>query len=218
MSAVSNTHAHDRPGLALFDFDGTLTRRDTVLPFLLGICGNDALPRLSAVAARAYVRDPQARRDAAKAAVIKHALSGRHHSEVATAGRGYAHTVVQRSLRTDTRARLEWHRARGHRLVIVSASLEPYLSVVAGLLGVETCLCTRLEIGDDGVLTGAMLGANCRGVEKARRVREVLEPGEFEVWAYGDTAGDEALLALADHPVWIGRRARRTSDARDDAG
>jgi phosphoserine phosphatase len=31
----------------------------------------------------------------------------------------------------------------------------------------------------------------------------------FELWAYGDSAGDEELLALADHPTWVGRRAGR---------
>jgi phosphatidylglycerophosphatase C len=54
-----------------------------------------------------------------------------------------------------------------------------------------------------------MAGANCRGLEKARRVQEAIDTTEFEVWAYGDTSGDQALLALADHPVWIGNRARR---------
>jgi phosphatidylglycerophosphatase C len=199
----------DRPGLALFDFDGTLTRRDTVLPFLLGVCGNHALPRFGAVAATALLREPAARRDAAKAAIIKAALRGRVARDVDAAGAAYARTIVQQSLRAEGRARLEWHRAHGHRLVIVSASLEPYLGAVAELLDVDTCLCTQLEVDDDGVLTGAMAGANCRGDEKARRVRAAIEPGEYEVWAYGDTHGDRALLALADHPVWVGNGLRR---------
>jgi phosphatidylglycerophosphatase C len=194
--------------LALFDFDGTLTRRDTVLPFLLQVCGPAALPRFSAAAAGAYVRDSE-RRDAAKAAIIRSALAGRSHAEIAAAGRTYASRVIDSALRTDGRARLEWHRAHGHRLVIVSASLEPYLTVVAEHLGVDVCLCTRLEVDEQGVLTGELAGANCRSAEKARRVREVVEPADYEVWAYGDTHGDRALLALADHPVWVGSQLRR---------
>jgi phosphatidylglycerophosphatase C len=201
--------ASGKPGLALFDFDGTLTQRDTVLPFLLSVCGGQALPRLSVAAARGFAGDGDARRDAAKAAIIMSALAGRSSAEVNAAGRAYARVVLQRALRPAGRARLEWHRAHGHRLVIVSASLEPYLAVVAELLGVELCLCTRLEVSDDVRLTGSMAGANCRGAEKARRVRAVVEPNEYEVWAYGDSAGDEALLALANHPVWVGKGARR---------
>ena len=200
--------APDRRGLALFDFDGTLTRRDTVLPFLVDLCGPAALPGFSAVAGAAFVRDSE-RRDAAKAAIIRRALAGRPYAEVAAAGRVYARTVVQQGLRGEGRARLEWHRAHGHRLVIVSASLEPYLGVVAELLDVEHCLCTRLEVDEVGVLTGSIAGANCRGEEKARRVREVLEIDDHEVWAYGDTHGDRALLALAHHPVWVGNALRR---------
>jgi phosphatidylglycerophosphatase C len=197
-----------RPGLALFDFDGTLTRHDTVLPFLYQLCGPTAFPRLTAVATSALVRDRE-RRDAAKAAIIRSALAGRTYAEVQEAGRAYAHEVVDSALRTEGRARLEWHRAHGHRLVIVSASLEPYLTFVADRLGVDVCLCTRLEVDDAGVLTGAIDGANCRGDEKAQRVRAVIEPDDYEVWAYGDTHGDRALLALADHPVWMGNGLRR---------
>jgi HAD superfamily hydrolase (TIGR01490 family) len=120
---------------------------------------------------------------------------------------------VQRALRPEGRARLEWHRARGDRLVNVSASLDPYLDVVARLLAVDNCMCTRLEVDDDGILTGAIAGANCRGAEKARRVRAELDLDGYEVWAYGDTTGDEALLALADHPVWINRWPRRVERA-----
>ncbi len=139
------------------------------------------------------------------------ALSGRSERDVAAVGRAYARTVVQRGLRAEGRARLEWHRAQGHQLLIVSASLEPYLAVVAELLDVDACLCTALEVDGGGVLTGAIAGANCRGAEKARRVQAVIDPGEHEVWAYGDTHGDRALLALADHPVWVGGRARRAA-------
>jgi phosphoserine phosphatase len=33
-------------------------------------------------------------------------------------------------------------------------------------------------------------------------------PGaDVELWAYGDSPGDAELLAMADHPTWVGRRA-----------
>ena len=67
-------------------------------------------------------------------------------------------------------------------------------------------MCTRLEQDPDGRLTGRLRGANCRGPEKARRVEEWLEQAELEdaeLWAYGDSASDDELLAAADHPVRV---------------
>ena len=51
-----------------------------------------------------------------------------------------------------------------------------------------------------------MLGGNCRGAEKARRLRAYLHSDDVELWAYGDSAGDTELLAMADHPVRVGAR------------
>ena len=213
-TSITASSTTAKPGLALFDFDGTRTRRDTVLPFLLSICGNPALPRFSVATARGFVGDADARH-AAKATIIMTALSGRAAADVDAAGRvcTLLHVPAGVAPRGPGAARMA-SRPHGHRLAIVSASLEPYLTVVAELIGVELCLCTQLEVGDDGLLTGAMAGANCRRGQKVRRVHAVIEPDDYEVWAYGDTAGDEALLAMADHPVWVGRGARQDPSRR----
>jgi phosphatidylglycerophosphatase C len=63
-----------------------------------------------------------------------------------------------------------------------------------------------LERGRNGRLTGRLVGANCRGAEKARRTREWLRANGLagaELWAYGDSSGDDELLALADHPLRV---------------
>ena len=76
------------------------------------------------------------------------------------------------------------------------------------LLGVDAVVCTTLERGADGRLTGRLAGRNCRGAEKARRVRELLSArglADAELWAYGDSPDDAALLASADHPVRVDR-------------
>ena len=64
--------------------------------------------------------------------------------------------------------------------------------------------------GADGLLTGRLEGANCRGPEKARRVRALLaERGldDAELWAYGDSPDDEPLLDYADHGIRVDRTA-----------
>jgi len=71
---------------------------------------------------------------------------------------------------------------------------------------VDAVLCTELEVGADGRLTGRLAGRNCRGEEKARRVREWLAGARLDdpvLWAYGDSDADRPFLALAEHPVWV---------------
>jgi phosphatidylglycerophosphatase C len=104
--------------------------------------------------------------------------------------------------------RLAWHRAEGHEIVIISASLDVYLEPIAPLLGVDDVLCTRLGVGPDDRLNGLLEGGNVRGPEKVRRVRAWLAGDPTELWAYGNSAGDRELLADADHPYKVGRRSR----------
>jgi phosphatidylglycerophosphatase C len=87
-------------------------------------------------------------------------------------------------------------------VVLVSASLDVYLFPLGELLGVHGVLCTRLERDGGGALTGALVGANCRGPEKVARLEAWLLVEGLDgatLWAYGDSAGDDELLARADH-------------------
>jgi phosphatidylglycerophosphatase C len=187
--------------IAAFDFDGTLTRRDSVLPFLVSVCGparvGAAVAATSPWMARAALDDR--RRDAAKARLLRRTLAGRPDAEVRTAGERFADETVDRRLRHDAPGRIDWHRDQGHELVLVSASLTHYLDPVAERLGFDAVLATELEVGPDGLLTGELVGANVRGHEKVRRLEGWL--GDHRpafVWAYGDSAGDRELLARAD--------------------
>ena len=104
--------------------------------------------------------------------------------------------------------------------MLASASLEPYLLPFGDSLGVDGVVCTRLERGRDGLLTGRLEGPNCRGAEKARRLEAWLVDNglaDATLWAYGDSAGDDELLARADRPVRSGRRESGSSRS-DDLG
>lgn len=200
--------------VAAFDFDGTLSRRDSLLPFVALVAGRVATAKAVAAAAPMLVaarRDP-ARRDAAKAAVLRATLAGRRADELRDLGARYARLVVSRHLNPVVLARLDDHRAAGHDLVLVSASLTFYLDPVAARLGIPAVLATEMEVGPDGRLTGAIAGANVRGAEKARRLDEWLGGRRVVVYAYGDSEGDDHLLARADHPVRVDRRGRLPRD------
>ncbi len=203
-----------RRSVAAFDFDGTLSYKDSLGPFLQQLCGRAALYR--AMATRAPVLAGIAvgigDRDAEKERLVGRLLAGRDADEVRAAGAAYA-TDLHRGegrLRPAMLERVRWHREHDHEIVIVSASLDVYLEPLAPLLGVDHVICTTLGVGAGERLDGTLVGGNVRGPEKLRRFRAWTGDDDVELWAYGDSAGDRELLAAADHPHRIRRRDRHT--------
>lgn len=205
----------DLEPIVVFDLDGTITRSDTLLPFLFRAFG--ALRTGSAFLAvvprlvRGLV-DPGCR-DAAKAALLMRVLAGQHVSRLVDEAESFADEVVRHRLRRGTLERIRSHRDAGHRLVLASASPELYVVPLARRLGFDTVIATRMEVDAEGRLSGRLAGENCRGAEKVDRLRELLGEDVRVVTAYGDSRGDREMLALARDPVWVGRRRRRRRTA-----
>ena len=193
------------PVVAAFDVDGTLTTGDCVTPFLRRAAGwrlwTTLLRHPLALAASAAQRD----RDRLKELACS-ALRGIGATEIEQLGDAFAGEVEAGRLRDDTVARLRRHRELGHTVILASASLDPYLVPLGRSLGVHAVVCTVLERGGDGRLTGRLVGSNCRGAEKARRTQAWLRENglaDAELWAYGDSSGDDELLALAGRPLRV---------------
>ena len=187
--------------VAVFDFDKTLSTRDNVLPFLVAVAGRCAVLQALARSLPLLLRG---RRDAVKASLVERLLTGRSAVGVRDVAARLAHDIVARHLRPDVRARAEWHCRSGHDVAVVSASFTWYLEPVARDLGLDAVLATELEVVD-GILTGALVGPNVRGAEKVRRLDAWFAGEPARVWAYGDSAGDRALLARADVAVRVTR-------------
>jgi len=203
----SPTAGSPRRTVAAFDFDGTLTRRDTLLPFLVQLCGPSrvAWALASEAPVLASVALGRGDRDAGKARLLARVLAGRPMAAVQAVVDSYAADVTARRLRPDTVTRLRWHVRNGHDVVVVSASPELYVAPIVRRLGVTTVLATGLEVDAADRLTGRLLGANVRGPEKERRLREHLGSEPVTLYAYGDSTGDRELLAMAD----VGLQVRR---------
>ena len=196
--------------VAAFDFDGTLARGDSLIPFLTWVCGRARVARALTWhgPAIAWAMAGRGSRDAAKERFVSQLLRGRSVAEVSAVGSAFASHLLARRLRPDMAARVAWHRGEGHELVLVSASLDVYLSPLASALGFDAVLATQLEVGADGLLTGRLLGANVRGPEKAARLSAWLgdDAHDVELWAYGDSSGDHDLFALATSAFLVSRR------------
>ncbi len=196
-----------QPVVVAFDVDGTLTTRDSVLPFLRRLARPATLVRALRELPTALLAAVRRDRDRLRECATRAVFTGAEHATVVTAGERFAAEIVAGRLRPDTTARLRWHVDQGHRVVLVSASYDAYLHGLAAALGAEAVLSTGLVVAD-GRCTGALDGDNCRGAEKVARLHawlaaQGLARADVVLWAYGDSAGDRELLADADHPVWV---------------
>lgn len=98
--------------------------------------------------------------------------------------------------------KIKWHQQMGHEVIIVSASAENWINPWARKNGITTVLATRLQVKDN-LITGNFLSKNCHGPEKAERLLEQYpNREEYILYAYGDSNGDKELLELADHAFY----------------
>ncbi|MBA3593241.1 MAG: HAD-IB family hydrolase [Polaromonas sp.] len=196
--------------VAAFDFDATLTRRDTLLPYLLRGLGWPRFvwalllsgPWLAAFALRLMSNHR------AKARLLRVALGGRTEAEIARWTDTFVRDYLPAQWQPDMLARLRRHQDLGHCCVIVSASPGIYLHEGGRVLGMDGVLCTELA-SLDGALTGEMATPNCHGQEKVRRLQAWLAHRCLKkavvLHAYGDSSGDVPLLNLADYGYYQGQ-------------
>jgi phosphatidylglycerophosphatase C len=187
--------------IVAFDFDGTLTIRDSFTAFLRWRAGPAgwALGLLKlAPALLAYAQDRD--RGRIKAASVREFLSGVTRDQLDAEAEAYAAHIYNRFMRPDALACWQdWGRKGAHR-VIVTASPTQTVAPFARRLGAENLIGTALEFDADGEITGAFVGDNCRGQEKVRRLKAVYGDNVIVLAAYGDTSGDTEMLAMAQAP------------------
>jgi phosphatidylglycerophosphatase C len=198
------------PDLAAFDLDGTLTEGGSVFDFLAAVAGRREVAAASASLSPALARAALAGGTAAddtKERLFRRVLAGVEVTRLDEVARQFAEDHLRDHLRADVHRRFGWHRHRGDRLVIVSASPEAYVGPIGDRLGADHVVATRLEVVD-GRLTGGYDGRNCRGEEKLTRLqawRHGLDDPGARLWAYGNSRGDLRMLAAADVGVNVGR-------------
>lgn len=187
-----------RPVVA-FDFDGTLTVRDSFTAFLRWRAGRRGwaagLAGMTPDLAR-YVRDRD--RGRLKAASVRRFLAGVPKRELETQAQTFADHVWARFMRPDAlETWADWGR-RGALRVIVTASPDLTVAPFARRLDAELLLGTQLAFDGHDRVVGAFATPNCRGEEKVRRLRAVLGDDLSLAAAYGDTSGDREMLQIAE--------------------
>ncbi len=188
--------------IAAFDFDGTLTTRDTFMPFALFIVGPGKwlwtlfllIPSVFQFLFRIITRQELKER------AITLFLQNMPYHELEEAGKEFAAEIIPKLLKKNAMNRLKWHLEQDHHVILISASPEVYLHPWAKMMGIHNVCGSRLELDNQGHVTGKLMGLNCRAEEKVKRLKELMgNEKEYELYAYGNSRGDKELLAYADH-------------------
>jgi len=189
--------------LALFDFDGTITTDDSLIKFTRFVVGDAKtlwgmilLSPMLIVFKLKLIPNYKA-----KQMMLSYFFKGMDERQFNEVAKEYSLNHIDRILRPKAMKKIAWHKEEGHKIVIVSASMEQWLKPWCDENNLDL-IGTKLEI-KNGIVTGKFLGKNCYGIEKASRVHERYDLSEYNhIYAYGDSRGDKELLALADESFY----------------
>ena len=207
---------------AFFDFDDTLARGDSILPYLLYCIRRGLAPRQQLLkAAAAFLRwklQPSTGR-AAKETSLSF-IAGRTVEEMDEIARDFFREMQQKRFFEDAAPELFRLRELGATIVVVSASSDVYMRVLPEFLPVDAVLSTVCETAD-GHYTGKV-GKNCKGEEKVRRIEAWLAAQGLSIdkarsSGYGDSPSDAPMLLLTGHPTLVNPKrklVRRIPDGR----
>jgi HAD superfamily hydrolase (TIGR01490 family) len=187
--------------IAFFDFDGTLTRRDTFWGFHVHCFGLGGALSASVRAAASSAVSARFGRQFMKERFISALWAGTPHEAYIERARGYALSEIDKNLLPHAVKVFKRHLELGDAVYIVTASIRDWVAFWAERYGVSV-IGTELEV-ERGILTGRMSTPNCRGMEKVARIREAVDLGAYSrVFAYGNSGGDREMLGIADDAVY----------------
>lgn len=197
---------NQKRSIAAFDFDGTLTKKDSLFEFLLFTQGKWrtflGLVILSPAVMAMFLGIIDNNR--CKEIMLSYFFKGWRQADFELKGREFV-TRGKEILNPETCAKLRKHLNEGHEVYIISASVEEWVKPIAETLGVKNVLCTRLAVGKDGILTGRYQGKNCHGQEKVNRLLQAdPDRDTYCLYAYGDSNGDKQLFDFADEATRVG--------------
>ena len=185
-------------GIAFFDFDGTITTKDTMFELIKFSKGPASFyagmmflsPILAAVKCKLLPAQ------AGKEKLLGYFFGGAPASSFAENCQAFCKEKLPGLLRDEALQQIAAHKRNGEEVVIVSASAEQWVKPWADKLEL-VLLSSRLE-EPGGILTGKLEGPNCNGVEKVNRIRSTYDLNSYtHITCYGDTSGDLPMLSLA---------------------
>jgi len=185
--------------LALLDFDGTITTKNSLIKFIRFVVGDVktawGILLLSPMLITYKLKlIPNYK---AKQWMFSYFFKEMNEQKFLKFAEEYSLNHIKTILRPKAIEKIVWHKEQGHKVVVVSASIESWVKPWCDKNDLDM-IGTKIEI-KNGMVTGKFLTKNCYGIEKVNRVQEAYNLSEYGyIYAYGDTHGDKEFLKLAD--------------------
>ena len=184
--------------IAFFDFDGTITTRDSLLEIIKFLKGRAAfytgillnMPLFIAYQINLISGD------LLKEKILSYFFSGIPENIFQERCDLFADRILPGLIRPGAVAEMDRLRKEGFELVIVSASAENWIRNFAKRLSLEL-IATKLQV-KNGLITGKIEGKNCKGEQKVICIQERWDLGSYEeIYVYGDSPADKPMMAMA---------------------
>lgn len=185
--------------LALFDFDGTITTKDSLADFIQYAIGKPkyylGLLKLSPILIAYKLKFIP--NYIAKEKLISYFFKGWDDELFQDIADKYSINQIDKITRLVAIEKINWHQNQNHQVVIVSASMECWLKKWCEKHNIDL-IATGLEI-QNGKVTGRFATKNCYGIEKVNRIKKKYDLSKYNViYAYGDSSGDNEMLSIAN--------------------
>jgi len=190
--------------IAAFDFDGTITTKDTLFDFIVFYRGKLKLVVGLIILSPILVlyKVGLIKNDRAKQLLFSYFFKGTSLEEFNKKGGAYIKRISE-ICKKETLDKIYWHKQEGHEIVIVSASISNWIKPWAHKTGFKQVIATEI-CSTDGIINGKFGSPNCYGQEKVNRLLAAYpDRSNYVLYAYGDSSGDKELLALADYPTLL---------------
>lgn len=201
--------------LALFDFDGTMVRGDSIVAYV-GFARKKRVLSFSSylktwgTALLYAVGKISAEESKTRALAFLQKLSPEERDEL---DRAFVEENLLLRVYPQAKSCLDKHRQEGKTTLLVTASTENYMRYVSEALGFDGLLASPID--EHGRVQG-----NCKGEEKVTRIHKWLASKsispDFEAsFAYGDSKSDLPMLRLCGHPVQVNPKKKLRRAAPD---
>lgn len=189
--------------IAIFDFDGTITSKDTFIDFLRFAKGNTkffvGIILLSPVILAYYLN--LLNNESLKRIFIKYYLGNLTKQEYFDIAENYAENRLPGLIKIEAIKKIYWHKWRKHDVVIVSASVKDWIINWTDSHGIRL-IANELEF-DNNSITGNLSDRNCDGMEKVKKLTKEFNLTAYKyIFAYGNSKGDKEILELADEKFY----------------
>lgn len=189
--------------IAFFDFDGTITSKDSFLEFIRFVHGDVKFffgflilsPILVAYKLKIIPNF------IAKEKVITYFFKDTKKDIFQEVARNYSLSSINNIVKKSAMEKIKWHKLQNHKVVVVSASIDDWLRPWCIKNDIEL-IATKLE-SSNGIMTGRLSSKNCYGQEKVDRIKSLYNLDIFsDIYVYGDSRGDKEMLSIASRSYY----------------